>query len=83
MHIFLFLDVVYDPSVIESLVKTISILIESNKLCVAYIANAIRNPLTYEQFQECLKNKCDLLNIDSIDKDLSQAIEIVRISCHS
>ncbi len=45
---------VYDPSVIENLVKTIKILLQTNKQCSAYIANAIRNQSTYEQFREAL-----------------------------
>lgn len=47
-------DVVYDPSVITNLVKTIQILLETNRECSAYIANAIRNDSTYAQFQQTL-----------------------------
>lgn len=74
-------DVVYDPSVIDSLVKTISILLESNRTCVAYVANAIRNPTTYDQFLQCLKSRSDLFRIESIEKDECQSIEILRLSC--
>ncbi|UJR15261.1 hypothetical protein I4U23_002216 [Adineta vaga] len=48
-------DVVYDPSVIENLVKTIRILLQNNKASCAYIANAIRNESTYEQFRATLR----------------------------
>ncbi|CAF4127037.1 unnamed protein product, partial [Adineta steineri] len=41
--------VVYDPSMIENLVKTIRILLQKNQPCPAYIANTIRNESTYEQ----------------------------------
>ncbi|CAF4081971.1 unnamed protein product [Adineta steineri] len=41
--------IVYDPSMIENLVKTIRILLQKNQQCSAYIANAIRNESTYEQ----------------------------------
>jgi dTDP-4-dehydrorhamnose reductase len=51
---FVYSDVVYDPSVIESLVKTIKILLQTNKQCSAYIANAIRNESTYDQFRQAL-----------------------------
>jgi hypothetical protein len=54
-HVFLSIDVVYDPSVIEQLVRTIVRLLESNEHCMAYIANTIRNPATYEQFRQALR----------------------------
>jgi dTDP-4-dehydrorhamnose reductase len=51
------LDVVYDPSVIENLVKTIQMLLQMNRQSSAYIANAIRNESTYDQFRQVLSMK--------------------------
>ncbi|CAF1366159.1 unnamed protein product [Adineta steineri] len=47
--IYILVNIVYDPSMIENLVKTIRILLQKNQQCSAYIANAIRNESTYEQ----------------------------------
>ncbi|CAF3265184.1 unnamed protein product [Rotaria sp. Silwood2] len=74
-------DVVYDPSVIESLVKVIKILLQMNKQCSAYIANAIRNESTYNQFRQSLNESS--LNICSIDTDTVQSIEILQLTISS
>ncbi|CAF1386076.1 unnamed protein product [Adineta steineri] len=71
-------DVVYDPSVIENLVKTIRILLQKNQQCTAYIANAIRNESTYEQFRKALIQSC--LDVRSVEMDTSQSIEIIQLA---
>jgi len=71
-------DVVYDPSVIDNLVKTIKILLQTNKQCSAYIANAIRNESTYDQFRQALNQPS--LSIHSVDTDISQSIQILQIT---
>ena len=72
-------DVVYDPSVIEGLVKTIARLLETNRHASAYIANAIRNESTYAQFRQAV-NESSLLDVQCVHTDAAQSIEILRIS---
>uniref|UniRef100_A0A0N5A2G4 Methyltransferase-domain-containing protein n=1 Tax=Parastrongyloides trichosuri TaxID=131310 RepID=A0A0N5A2G4_PARTI len=44
-------DVVYDPSILSSLLKTISKLLQSNTSAVFIIASTLRNPETIEAFE--------------------------------
>ena len=81
-------DVVYDPSVIDNLVKTIRILLQTNRQSSAYIANAIRNDSTYAQFQQALRSSWvsseeshqSSLTIHSVSMHTSPSIEILRIN---
>ncbi|CAF1345387.1 unnamed protein product [Rotaria magnacalcarata] len=74
-------DVVYDPSVIENLVKVLKILLENNKQSSAYVANAIRNESTYDRFRQALNQSS--LNICSIETDNLQSIEILQLTALS
>ncbi|CAF1050378.1 unnamed protein product [Adineta ricciae] len=71
-------DVVYDPSIIENLVKTIRILLQNNRASCAYIANAIRNDSTYSQFQRTLIQSS--IKVHPIAKDACQSIEILQLT---
>ena len=73
-------DVVYDPSVIAGLVKTIVLLLEANRQASAYVANAIRNESTYAQFRQALNGSSLLLDVQCLH---TGAIEIVRISAQN
>ncbi|CAF1045108.1 unnamed protein product [Adineta ricciae] len=71
-------DVVYDPSIIENLVKTIRILLQNNRASCAYIANAIRNDSTYNQFQKTLIQSS--IKVHPIAKETCQSIEILQLT---
>jgi hypothetical protein len=66
--------------VIDNLVKTIKIILQTNKQCSAYIANAIRNESTYNQFREACCSDQLSLNIHSVETDVSQSIEILQLT---
>jgi hypothetical protein len=66
--------------VIDNLVKTIRIILQTNKQCSAYIANAIRNESTYNQFREACYSDQLSLNIHSVETDVSQSIEILQLT---
>ena len=78
LRFFLSSDVVYDPSIIDDLVQTIEAVMKTNPHCIAYLANTIRNPSTYEQFRTRLNRSS--MTIDSIVLDENQSIELLRIS---
>jgi ribosome maturation protein Sdo1 len=69
--------VIYDPSVILGLVRTMAALLDIQQQCVVFIANTIRNPTTYEQFRQALRE--ERFNVELVHKDEAQAIEILQL----
>ncbi|CAF0766654.1 unnamed protein product [Didymodactylos carnosus] len=78
-------DVIYDPSIIESLIKTLKKLLINNSSCIVFMANVIRNESTYALFRQKLEESTEQAFvieriIDNNNDDMTKhSVEILKI----